>query len=369
MSVYRRVTPLIIIVLLIVLSVSVVIIQPTTPSAAQSRVTWSARNCRGVSYVSFTPNGYLSASSKSSLNALRSTGANYVALIVFWKLDTHTSNTVHPDPNATPTDAAVIAAINDIHARGMSVMLKLHLTRGDPNANYNVEPTDPAAWFASYATMCNHYAQIAQDNGVELFCVGNELSGLDTSNYSLWSTLIHGVRAIYSGPLTYAAPWWSDAYRQVPFWGLLDYIGINAYFPLSTAQTPSVADVVTGWSSYNVSGTVRNWTQEIETLQATVNKPVIFTEIGYRSIDYAAKSPSNDYVEPYNGLGQANCYEAALRVFANKPWFAGIFWWGWSPENAGGAGNTGYTPQNKPAQSVLTEDWLPSSVFSLPYAY
>ena len=151
----------------------------------------------------------------------------------------------------------------------------------------------------------------------------------------------------------------SDSYRQVPFWGLLDYVGINAYFPLSTAQTPSVAELVTGWSSYNV-GTVRNWTQEIETLQATVNKPVIFTEIGYQSIDYAAKNPSNDYVEPYNGLGQANCYEAALRVFANKPWFAGIFWWGWSPENAGGAGNTYYTPQNKPAQSVLTAHWLPN---------
>ena len=355
MNVYRRFAPLIIILLLIVLFVSVVTMQPTIPSAAQSRVTSSALKYRGVSYVSYTPNGYDSAISNSSLNALRSTGANYVALIVVWTLDTHTSNTVHPGKN-TPTDAAVIAAINGIHARGMSVMLKLHLIYGDNNGD--VEPTDPAAWFASYATMCNHYAQIAQDNGVELFCVGNELNVLDTSHYSLWSTLISGVRAIYSGPLTYAAPWWS--YRQVPFWGLLDYVGINAYFPLSTAQTPSVADLVTGWSSYNVSGTVRNWTQEIEMLQATVNKPVIFTEIGYRSIDYAAKSPSNDYVEPYNGLGQANCYEAALQVFANKPWFTGIFWWGWSPENAGGAGNTYYTPQNKPAQSVLTAHWLPN---------
>ena len=91
--------------------------------------------------MSYTPNGYVSASSNSSLNALRSTGANYVALIVFWRLDTHTSNTVYPDPNATPTDAAVIAAINDIHARGMSVMLKLHLIHGDNNSL--VEPTDP----------------------------------------------------------------------------------------------------------------------------------------------------------------------------------------------------------------------------------
>jgi hypothetical protein len=319
---------------------------------------------KGIAYLSNKPNDYASAGSNSSLNAIKSTGANYVAVIVTWGMDTCTSNTVHPVSGFTPTDAAVIDAINDVHARGMGVMLKM---QAPCSARNNVEPTNKSAWFASYATFINHYAQIAQDNGVELFCIGNELNVIDTSNYSNWATIITGVRAIFSGPLTYAAAEWSDSYRQVPFWGLLDYVGINAYFPLSGAQTPSVADLVTGWSSYNVSGTVRNWTQEIETLQATVDKPVIFTEIGYRSMDYAAEGLSNNH---YNGLGQANCYEAALRVFANKPWFAGMFWWGWSPDpKAGGAGNTDYTPQNKPAQSVLTDEWLPSSVFSLPYAY
>ena len=358
MNVYRRVTPLIVVLLLTVLFVGVVTIHPTISTAAPFPLEGTALKYKGVNYVANAynePNAYASADSNSSLNALKSTGANYVALTVTWELPTHTSNAVYSDPKYTPTDAALITAINGIHARGMGVMLKLMLDSGDNNNN--VEPTNPAAWFACYATMCNHYAQIAQDHGVELFCIGTELSPLDTSNYSLWSTLICGVRAIYHGPLTYAA---FASYARIPFWGLLDYAGIDPYFPLSNAKTPSVADCVAGWSNYNDSGTVRNWLQEIETWQATVNKPVIFTELGYGSHDYAAKSPGSAPVGPYNGLGQANCYKAALRVFANKPWFAGIFWFAWSSDpKAGGAGDNGFSPQNKPAQSVLTANWLP----------
>jgi hypothetical protein len=365
MNVYRYVTPLIVILLLTVLFVGVVTIHTTIDTAAPFLLDGPALNYKGVAYLSYAPNDYASAGSNLSLNAIKSTGANCVEVIVTWGMDTCTSNTVHSVSGLTPTDAAVIDAINDVHARGMSVMLRMQAPCSGENI---VEPTDPAAWFASYATFINHYAQIAQDHGVELFCIGNELNVIDTSSYSNWATIISGVRAIYSGPLTYAAT--PGDYRKVPFWGLLDYVGINAYFPLSGAQTPSVANLVTGWSSYNDSGTVHNWTQEIETLQATVNKPVIFTEIGYRSIDYAALQPSSNFVEPYNGVGQANCYEALWQVFANKPWFAGVFWWGWRTDpKAGGAGNTDFTPQNKPAQRVLTADWHPYSVFWLPYAY
>ena len=108
--------------------------------------------------------------------------------------------------------------------------------------------------------------------------------------------------------------------------------------------------------------------QEIETWQATINKPVIFTEFAYPSVDYAActKSPSFSSTEPYNPQAQANYYEAALQVFANKPWFAGMFWWAWStdPNTGRGSDPTNYdsvidfTPQNRPAQSVLTADRL-----------
>jgi len=368
MNVYKHVTPVIVILLLTVLFVGVVAIHPTIDTAAPFPLEGAAPKYRGIAYCSYAPNEYASAGSNASLNALKSTGANYAYVLVTQYLSCRTSNAIFPDPNKTPTDAAVTDAINAIHARGMGVMLKPQLHGEDGSSEAWQAPTNPAAWFASYATFIDHYAQIAQNNGVEMFCVGCELHQQDTSYYANWSTVIRGVRAIYHGPLTYAAD--PDNYARVPFWGLLDYAGIDAYFSLSDAQTPSVADLVGGWSHYvDGNGRTHNWTHDIETWQATVHKPVLFTEIGYRSIDYAALSPGN-YTRSgaYNANGQANCYEAAWQVFANKTWFAGMFWLGWwANPNRGGAGETGYTPQHKPAQSVLTADWLPlASIPSAP---
>jgi hypothetical protein len=354
MNVYRRVTPLIVVLLLTVLFVGVVTAHPTIDTAAPFPLEGAALKYKGITYLGTSSSDYLpSDSHNASLDALKSTGANYASVYVAWYSDTHTSNTIYGDPTKTASDASIIDAINDIHARGMGVMLRPVVNTKDGNREFS--PTNKAAWFASYATFIDHYARIAQDHGVELLNIGCEVNGIDTSNYANWSTIISGVRAIYSGPLTYGALW--TRYKQVPFWNLLDYAGIQAYFPLSDAQTPSVADVVRGWSSYNYSGTVHDWLQEIETWQATIKKPVIFTEIGYRSCDYAAQTYT--WNESYNGLGQANCYKATLKVFANKPWFAGMFWWAWSPDPKvpGYAGE--FTPQNKPAQNVLTADWLP----------
>jgi hypothetical protein len=359
MKIYKQVTPVIVILLTTVLFVGVVTIH-SKDAAASCPIAGAALKYKGVAYVSWSPDDYASAASQQSLSALRNTGANYVSVLVTQFVSSSTSNTIYPISEQTPTDAAVTDAIHDVHALGRGVLLKPQLLCADGSCGQgDLAPADPAEWFASYATFVDHYARIAQNNGVELFCVGCELNKLDTSNYDTnWRTVISGVRAIYHGPLTYAADW--STYARISFWGALDYAGIDAYFPLSNAQTPSVTSLVDAWSNYDFYGTQHSWTQEIQTWQATVQKPVIFTEIGYRSVDYTAQDPGNyQRTGAYNANGQANCYEAALQVFANKPWFAGMFWWSWSPDpNAGGAGDTDYTPQHKPAQNVLTSHWL-----------
>jgi hypothetical protein len=45
-----------------------------------------------------------------------------------------------------------------------------------------------------------------------------------------WRGVVAAARARFAGPLTYAANF--DQYEQVGFWGALDLVGINAYFPL-----------------------------------------------------------------------------------------------------------------------------------------
>jgi hypothetical protein len=60
----------------------------------------------------------------------------------------------------------------------------------------------------------------------------------------------------------------------------VDYIGIDAYFPLSDATTPSVAALMKLGKDII----------KIEKLQAKTNKKILFTEFGYRNSDQRQKS-------------------------------------------------------------------------------
>ena len=100
---------------------------------------------------------------------------------------------------------------------------------------------------------------------------------------------------------------------------------------------------------------------------ARVGKPVLFTEVGYRSTADAAVEPWLWHSDaPADPALQATCYEAMFETFWNRPWFAGAYIWKWFPEyNPGGRENSswarrmnrrreeGFTPQGKPAEAVL----------------
>jgi hypothetical protein len=314
---------------------------------------------RGIAYVSYEPEQYTNASARISLDRIKSIGANYVSVLATQYMNSGTSTDIFVDPQKTPTDAAVIDAINDIHSHSMGVMLKPHVDCEDLSPRNFISPSNVDEWFENYTKFITHYARIAQTTHVELFCVGCEFDSLSTSvYYNKWNAVISEVRAVYAGPITYAALF--AAYTKVPFWNLVDYAGVDAYFPVSDVRTPTVEDAVRGWSQYTNGTLTHNWVHEIEAWQATINKQVIFTEIGYCSIDYAGQMPYDwERAGAYNALAQAHCYDAVFTVFNNKQWLAGMFWCYWYPDpNAGGYGNTDYTPQNKPAQDILAAHYL-----------
>ncbi len=296
---------------------------------------------------------------ENALDQLRRTNSNYVSLVVTWYMDTITSTAVYSDPQKTHTDEEVVKTIQAIHQRGMGVMLKPAVNVQDNTWQGNLAPSDPRAWFTSYETFITHYADIAEANNVELFAVGTELASLSGNDYSAdWNLIINAVKTHYNGPLTYAANWGTAPnaeYLNVSFWNRLDLAGIDAYFPLSDEANPSLEDLIAGW--YNYHG--QCWVCDIETWQATVGKPVIFTEIGYGSRDYAAKEPWLADIGSSNAALQGRAYNAAVVVLGkDKPWFQGMFWWAWTPaSDAGGHCDRGFTPQNKPAAEYLKCAW------------
>jgi len=295
---------------------------------------------KGMSYVSWPPN-FGSANSNESLRLLSLTNTEWVALCVFWYQENITSTEIYPSYN-TPSNISVIQAIQRAHELGMKVMLKPMVDPLDGNWRGLIPPS--TEWFASYTNFMNFWAEFSQEHEVEMLCVGCEFNSNDGQTAS-WENVAAAVRQRYSGPITYAANW--DNYEDVYWWDSLDYVGIDAYFPLTNKNNPTVEELKAGWSS---------WVEKMESWQGTVSKPIVFTEIGYRSGDGTNKAPWN-YSAPasLDLQEQVDCYNATFQTFKNKNWFYGFYWWNWETSPyAGGDSNAGFTPQNKPVESLIT---------------
>jgi hypothetical protein len=295
---------------------------------------------KGMSYVSWPPN-FGSSDSNESLYLLSLTHTEWVAVCIFWYQDNLSSIKIHPSYN-TPGNISVVKVVERVHRLGMKVMLKPMVDPLNGSWRGEIPPSD--AWFNSYRNFINFWADFSQENKVDMLCIGCEFNKNDEQKEN-WENITAEVRERYSGPITYAANW--DHYQNVNWWNTVDYIGIDAYFPLTNKNNPTMEELKSGWDS---------WVNTMESWQATVNKPIIFTEIGYRSTDGANKTPWDFSASSALDLQeQVDCYDATFQTFYNKKWFYGFYWWNWETNpNAGGNSDTGFTPQNKPVQGIIT---------------
>jgi len=236
-----------------------------------------------------------------------------------------------------------------LHSNNVKVMLKpqIWIWRGEFTGGLKMSSeTEWKALEASYDKFIMTYAELAQQTNAELLCIGTELEQFVVNRPAYWSALIKKIKTVYKGKLTYAANW--DEYKRTTFWPELDFIGIDAYFPLSEAKTPSLEELKKGWQP---------WKETIAALSKRVNKPVIFTEYGYRSMDYTAKKPwlVDRNQMAVNMEGQVNAQKALFETFWKEEWFAGGFIWKWfiHHNRSGGAEDNRFTPQNKPAEESL----------------
>ena len=238
-----------------------------------------------------------------------------------------------------------------LHENKIGVMLKpqIWIWRGEFTGNLKM--TNEEEWKTlenSYKNFILTYAELAEETKVELFCIGTELEQFVLNRPDYWNKLISEIRKVYKGKLTYAANW--DEYSKVPFWIAIDYIGIDAYFPLSDEKSPTSEDLKKAW---------QKWKVDLIRVSVENKKPILFTEYGYRSMDYTAKKPwlveRND--ENVNLIGQVNATQAIVEEFWNEDWFAGGYVWKWylNHRQSGGENDNRFTPQNKPAEETLRQ--------------
>jgi hypothetical protein len=249
------------------------------------------------------------------------------------------------------TRAGARQYIQLLHENGIRVMLKpqLWIWRGLFTGDLTMaSESDWNKLESEYTDFILTYADLAEETGAALFCIGTELGAFVRARPQFWEELIVSVRQRYKGKITYAANW--DEYLRIPFWKDLDLIGIDAYFPLSDARNPNLEDLRKGW---------KRWKEDIEKLQQSVGIPVLFTEYGYRSMDFTARKPwlVDRNEQGVNLEAQANAKRAIFEEFWDEDWFAGGFVWKWfiHHSRAGGLTDNRFTPQNKPAQEVIRD--------------
>ena len=286
---------------------------------------------------------------KKNLERMLAAGVEWVALVAVWYQQSRTSTLIGPDPNQTASDESVREVIRFLHAKGAKVMLKPYVNSHDHVWRANFEPKNVDTWFNSYRRFVNHYAEMAADEDVEMLCVGVEYSWCDRNQREQWLDVIDSARSRYDGPLTYAAHW--RIYQDVCFWDAVDYVGVNAYFPLTKKEDVGLSTMVKAWKA--PLDAMGSWRYRAR----LTDKEIIFTEVGYRSLPLCWKKGIETDTDEVDTKAQEVCYKALLMAAPARPWLRGIYIWSWDhwSVNAGGPENNNWTPKGKPAETVLSD--------------
>ncbi|HET8580924.1 MAG TPA: hypothetical protein VFL98_00445 [Candidatus Paceibacterota bacterium] len=270
------------------------------------------------------------------------------AISLEWPLymDTLTSSSVHVSEK-TPSDDALRRFLAKAYDYGFAVVLHptidehAFMDRGG-DWRGTMHPRDVAAWFASYAALLVHYADLGEEMHARSLIIGTEFVSMEKYT-SRWRALIAEVRKHFSGTLTYAAN--SGIAPDIP-WDALDYVSVDAFFRLETptALDPSVDELIDAW---------QKWIPQVESRAKAIGKPLVFSEIGTTSQRYAHdKNWLWSHGTAVDLLEQSRFYEAACRVWSHR--LAGMYWWManvWLPADPSKDG--GYGPLGKPAEDVM----------------
>lgn len=212
-----------------------------------------------------------------------------------------------PRYGGTPSDSSLLRYIKEIKNRGYNVMFYPMFFMDVENKPWRGRvtgtPSDISNFFVKsngYNEFINHYANLVKDD-VDAFVIGTELVGLTTvqdvdNSFPAVDELINlaaSVKSVMgsSVKITYAGDWseyhsTNGWYHLDPLWASpnIDFVGIDAYFPLTDEEEPSAGfteqKIIDGWTSGE--GYDYYYADEART-----NKQPLQSEYAWKNIQYA----------------------------------------------------------------------------------
>lgn len=277
------------------------------------------------------------------LDEIVAQGASHVSLVSVWYQKDIEAETLAPRAGYTVSDSALVRTIEQASQRGLRVLLFPIIGVEIRKANEwrgRIKPKSWDNWHASYRRYILRMAAIAERTHVETFSVGSELLSTERTREP-WARLITEVRRIYHGKILYSANW--DHYEPVSFWDLIDVMGVTSYYELSKERAPALSTLVESW---------QRWKQPLVSFAKRIGKPLVFTEIGYPSLDGCNMYPWDETRRESVDLEEQElCYRAFVTAWDSEPTLAGIYFWNWY--GPGGTLDGDYSPRGKPAARVI----------------
>lgn len=202
------------------------------------------------------------------------------------------------------------------------------------------KPTDVEKWFSNYGLLIQKITTQSSLLGASYQVVGSEMVSLHKYE-NRWTELAQRLKSKYKLPLMMNINW-SEKFPK--FWNEFDFIGVSAYFPVAKSANSSVKEMMASWKSIK---------DRLLRQSRHYQKPLVFTEIGYSSVNASAVIP---YDYNYSGRKvdmeeQRRAFEAFRRVWQDeKQLHHAIVWVTTAPgqlENLDQ--DKTYEPFNKPA--------------------
>lgn len=287
--------------------------------------------------------GYGSDVARDTLRRLRALGVNTVGILMEGRLADLSDRDVRL-PSGGDLER-IRGVLRDAHGMGLAAVLIPHLVLDTGAWRGRIQldaPAEQQLFWDSYGRFIRAAAALAHENGVAVLSLGVELKGLSgtASGLAHMHALAAEVRQVYRGALSYNANW--DEAEAVQFWGAVDLIGINAYYPLQPDPLRGAARIADRWRA----------------LSARTDRPILALEVGYRASPMSHEKPWQwpDHIDPIvDEQAQARAWAAVLTHWIAPPTLRGLLLWvvPSDPDDPASEPPHGFNPLNKVAESVI----------------
>ena len=309
----------------------------------------------GVNLGFLSKRGYFAREDvKRMPREMAESGVNWCMLNTHFCQETFASRKLFFDPVYSAGEIELTEIVKRLKGEGLHVCLKPCLTTLDsswmgavrfPHDDHQIQGVHTSAkywpeWFGSLREVLKPYGEFCERNGVEAALLGAEYTGTIDETEE-WLKTFEEVRRIYSGPLSYEftrnpEPDGDDSvYREwaakIPFVDTVDFLSLS-WYPRGRPHKGSEG------IPKCPETTLREMVDYMRPARAKFDKtiaeygpkPVLFTEIGQRSARGCVSSPWDAWTETARDeREQADYMEAVFETFADKPQWAGMFWWKW----------------------------------------